>query len=54
MEGMAQIFATKEDLHKVELKLEQKINETKVDLIQWMITLWIAQTVLVLSLFFGM
>jgi len=60
METIAQIFATKDDLHKVELKLEQringveeKINQTKFDLIKWMITLWIAQTVLFLILFFG-
>jgi hypothetical protein len=60
METMAQIFSTNQDLHKVELKLErgisgveEKINQTKIDLIKWMVTLWIAQTVLFLSLFFG-
>jgi hypothetical protein len=51
MEGIAQIFAIKEDLYKVERKLEQKINETKVDLIQWMVTLWILQNLLILFLF---
>jgi hypothetical protein len=57
---MAQIFATKDDLHKVEHKfelgisgVEEKINQTKFDLIKWMVTLWIAQTVLFLSLIFG-
>jgi hypothetical protein len=53
MDNMYQTFATKDDLHKVELKLEQKISEVKYDLIKWMITLLIGQTALLLSLFFS-
>lgn len=48
---MNETFATKEDLHKVELKLEGKISEVKYDLIKWMITLLIGQTALLLGIF---
>jgi hypothetical protein len=51
MDIMNETFATKEDLHKVELKLEGKISEVKYDLIKWMITLLIGQTALLLSIF---
>jgi hypothetical protein len=48
---MSETFATKEDLHRVELKLEGKISEVKYDLIKWMITLLIGQTALLLGIF---
>lgn len=41
MENKSQNFATKEDLYK-----------TKVDLIKWFITLWIAQALMIMGLYF--
>jgi hypothetical protein len=57
MENKSQTLATKDDLHKVEIKLELKISELKIemgkmkfDLIKWIITLWIAQTIMMFTL----
>jgi hypothetical protein len=45
------ISEVKEDLHKAEFRLENKISEAKYDLIKWMVSLWVAQTALFLTLF---
>lgn len=57
MEKIIQTLATKEDLHKVEIRLDGKINNVRVgmekmkfDLIKWVVGLWIAQTILMLTL----
>jgi hypothetical protein len=57
MENVIQTLATKEDLHKVELRLDGKINNVKAgiekmkfDLIKWVVGLRIAQTILMLTL----
>jgi hypothetical protein len=45
------IIELKVDVHKAGLRLEGKINELKYDLIKWMVSLWVAQTALFLTLF---
>ena len=37
------ILATKEDLARLEGKLDAKISETKAELIKWMFIFWIGQ-----------
>lgn len=46
-----QIIATKEDLARVEGRLETKIAETKVDLIKWMVGFWLAQMAAIIGLY---
>ena len=46
-----QTIATKEDLARVEGRLETKIAETKVDLIKWMVGFWIAQMAAIIGLY---
>ena len=36
-------FATKEDIYKLEIKLTEKIAETKSDVIKWMFIFWVGQ-----------
>ena len=38
-----EVFAKKEDLLKLEVKLTEKISETKADIIKWMFIFWIGQ-----------
>ena len=38
-----EILATKEDIAKLEGKLETKIAETKADMIKWMFIFWVGQ-----------
>jgi predicted Holliday junction resolvase-like endonuclease len=42
-EESKQMLATKEDIAKLEGKLETKIAETKADMIKWMFIFWIGQ-----------
>ena len=51
MENKTQNFVTKEDLYKVKVDLEGQIQKSKVDLIKWFITLWIAQAIMIIGLF---
>lgn len=44
------ILATKEDLAKVEGKLETKIAESKVDIIKWMFIFWASQIAITITL----
>jgi len=37
------ILATKQDLAAVELKLSEKISDTRADMIKWMFIFWIGQ-----------
>jgi hypothetical protein len=52
-----QTIATKEDLARVEGRLETKIAETKAELIKWMFIFWIGQITVIaglLTYFFSM
>ena len=44
-------FATKEDIVKLESKLELKIVETKVDLIKWVFAFFAALAVMIIGLY---
>lgn len=44
------ILATKEDILKLELKLETKISEKHNDLLKWMIVMWITQLVAIAAI----
>jgi hypothetical protein len=48
---MKSTLATKEDLARVEGRLETKIAETKVDFIKWMVGFWIAQMAAIIGLY---
>ena len=43
-------FATKEDIAKLEGKLETKIAESKADIIKWMFLFWIGQLASVVAI----
>ena len=45
-------LATKEDLAKVEGRLETKIAETKADIIKWMFIFWIGQIAVTAGILF--
>ena len=62
MQNKAQNFATKEelynsklsfkeDLYNAKVELKGDIHKTKVDLIKWIITLWIAQSIMIIGLY---
>ena len=62
MENNLKLLATKEDLYKVEQKLETKFSELKTDIansigdikfdvLKWVITLWITNTLMILGLY---
>ncbi len=50
-EDAKQTLATKEDLAKLEGRLETKIAETKVDVIKWMVGFWLAQMAAIIGLY---
>ena len=43
-------FATKEDIAKLEGKLETKMAENKADIIKWMFIFWIGQLASVIAI----
>ena len=45
-------LATKEDLSNLEVKLENKINEFKIDIIKWMFGFWITVIIMFIGLYF--
>ena len=49
MESKLEKFATKEDLYKTRVELKDDIHNTKVDLIKWIVTLWVAQASIILG-----
>jgi hypothetical protein len=56
-EESKQVLATKEDLARVEGRLETKIADTKAELIKWMFVFWMGQVAVVaglLAYFFNM
>lgn len=46
------ILATKEDIAKLEGKLETKIAETKADMIKWMFSFFVAMMLAIIGLYF--
>jgi hypothetical protein len=50
MMNKKEIFATREDVIRLESKFETKLSETKADLIKWMFLFWIGQTAAVLAI----
>jgi hypothetical protein len=46
-----QMLATKEDIAKLEGRLETKITESKVDMIKWMVGFWLAQMAAIIALY---
>ena len=51
MESKLEKFATKEDLYKTRVELKDDIHNSKVDLIKWIVTLWVAQALIILGLY---
>lgn len=47
MEKQTQVLATKDDL----TKLEVRISNSKVDIIRWVVTLWIMLVLMILGLY---
>jgi hypothetical protein len=47
MENKTQVLATKDDL----TKLEVKISNSKVDIIRWVVTLWVMLVLMILGLY---
>lgn len=45
-------LATKEDLSNLEVKLENKINAFKVDIIKWIFAFWITVILMFIGLYF--
>ena len=43
LEEKTNVFSTKEDLAKLEGKLESKIADTKSEIVKWMFIFWIGQ-----------
>jgi hypothetical protein len=42
-------LATKEDIYRLELKIEKEITNLKIDMIKWMVGLLLGQTALTLT-----
>jgi multidrug efflux pump subunit AcrA (membrane-fusion protein) len=49
-EEIGENLATQAELQQVKSELEQKIAQTKIDLIKWMVTLLLAQTGIIAAL----
>jgi hypothetical protein len=45
-------LTTKDDLAKLESKLDNKINETKIDIIKWIFAFWVTVILLFIGLYF--
>jgi hypothetical protein len=59
MENKTATLATKEDLHKLDLKFENRFGELKAeignvkfDLLKWIIILWVTNTAMIIGLYF--
>jgi hypothetical protein len=51
LDTKSQVLATKEDLLKLESKLDLRISETKVDLIKWIFAFWITLALMIIGLY---
>ena len=52
MENKSEKFSTKEELYNTKVDLRAEMHNTKVDLIKWIVTLWIAQALMIMGLYF--
>lgn len=52
MESLKNIFATKEDIAKLETKLDGKIKETKSEMIKWMFAFWVGQMIGIIGILY--
>ena len=51
MENKSQFLATKDDVSKLDLKLSEKISETKVELLKWIFAFWLTLALMIIGLY---